>query len=80
MNSILDTPHKNNNLRKIYHKSNVVNVAYQWRIPIVLFTLKLNDYVEYTCSRELGDKTDNYMVSDKQPTGKILTLIRLQIL
>ena len=27
-------------------------------------------------SRELTDKTDNCTVSDKQPTGKILTLIR----
>ena len=31
-------------------------------------------------SRELAVKTDNCTVSDKQPTGKILTLIRLQIL
>ena len=32
------------------------------------------------CSRELADKTDNCTVSDKQPTGKILMLSRLQIL
>ena len=32
------------------------------------------------CSRELADKTDNCTVSDEQPTGNILTLIRLQIL
>ena len=44
---------------------------------IVFFTLKLNDCVEYTCSRELVDKTDNCTISDKQPTGKILSLIRL---
>ena len=43
----------------------------------MFFTLKLNDYVEWTCSRKLADKTDNCTVSDKQPTGKILTLIRL---
>ena len=40
------------------------------------FTLKLNDYVEHPRSRELADKNDNCTVSDKQPTGKILTLIR----
>ena len=31
------------------------------------------------CRRKLANKTDNNTVSYKQPTGKILTLIRLQI-
>ena len=46
----------------------------------MFFTLELNDCAEQTCSRELADKTGNCTVSDTLPTGKILTLIRIQIL
>ena len=31
------------------------------------------------CRKDVANKTDNRTVSDKQPTGRILTLIRLQI-
>ena len=56
----------NNNLRtskytKIYHKLNVLNVAYQQRIQIVfLFNSKLNDgQNEINLKGELTNKSDN---------------------
>ena len=56
----------NNSLRtskytKIYHKLNVLNVAYQQRIQIVfLFNSKLNDgQNEINLKGELTNKSDN---------------------
>ena len=43
------------------------------------FETKWLHRTKYTCRRELANKTDNYTVSDKEPKGRNLTLIRLKI-
>ena len=77
---------KIDNLRKSKlnkdHKSDVFNVAYQQRIWIVFLSiLKLNDCTEW--HKHAGQNQQIKLiitVSDKQPTGIIVTLIRQQIL
>ena len=64
-------------ITKVYHKSNVFNVAYQQRIRIVfLLNLKLNDCTEWrNVQGVLANKTDNRTVSYKHRTG--MTLVQV---
>ena len=80
-----DKNDKKNNLKTSKLNKNLSQIeCFQCCLSIVfnsnsVFYFETKWLVEKTCSRALADKTDKCTVSDKQSTGKILILIRLQI-
>ena len=85
LNSLQLKNDKKNNLRTSKLNKDLSQIeCFQCCLPIensnrvsFYFETKWLRRMKYTYRRELANKTDNCTVSDKQPRGMILTLLRL---